>query len=67
MISWEAPSNGGSAITSYQIFIRESDESTFTYDMSMCDGTDAAIVTSRNCVIPNVKFTYAPFNLAWGD
>jgi len=29
-ISWTAPSNGGSAITSYTVNIRQSDGSTFT-------------------------------------
>lgn len=67
MISWDAPYNGGSDITSYQIFIGESDESTFTYESSMCDGSDASIVSSRSCLIPNIQFTYAPFSLSWGD
>ena len=37
-ISWTAPANGGSAITGYNVLIRQSDASTFT-TYSSCTGT----------------------------
>lgn len=44
IISWTAPNNHGSAISSYQILIKESDGITFTADLASCDGSDALIV-----------------------
>lgn len=44
VVSWVAPDNGGSPITSYTIFIRQSDLTTYTEGIVTCDGSDATIL-----------------------
>jgi hypothetical protein len=36
--TWDAPYNGGSALTSYEILVLESDGITYTPLLSECDG-----------------------------
>ncbi len=65
-ISWTAPNNGGSPITSYSISVRESNLSTYSTQLTNCDGTDAAIFAAMSCTIPISVLQSAPFNLPWG-
>lgn len=44
VVTWAAPYNGGSAISSYTIKIRQSDGVTFSTDLANCDGSAAAII-----------------------
>jgi hypothetical protein len=46
-VSWVAPDNGGTEITSYTIYIRESDEQTFSVHLGDCDGTLESIIQSQ--------------------
>jgi len=45
-ISWVAPFNGGSAINSYTVSIRQSDEHTFTVESANCN------VSTTLCTVP---------------
>lgn len=67
VISWSAPSENGSQITSYAIKIRESNGVTFTQDLTNCDGTDNTIISSTTCTIPQSTLTSAPYSLSLGD
>jgi hypothetical protein len=49
VINWSDPVTNGSPITSYKIYIRESDFATFTEEHVQCDGTTADVVTNREC------------------
>lgn len=64
IISWTEPDNGGSPITSYTVYIRESNGVTFTTELSYCDGSD--YVETRQCTIPVAVLRAEPFNLEWG-
>ena len=33
----------------------------------MCDGTQASVISSRTCTIPDYHFTLPPFDLPWGS
>lgn len=46
IISWSAPVDNGSSITSYTILIREGDGVTYTEDTVNCDGTESSIILS---------------------
>lgn len=52
IISWVAPDDGGSIITSYTIFVRTSDDSVFLTELVNCDGTNQAIIDNTQCTIP---------------
>lgn len=67
VVSWTAPISGGSPITAYRIKIRHSDGVTFSEELTSCDGTNSAIVTSVQCSIPSSILNAAPFNIGWGD
>jgi hypothetical protein len=59
--------NGGSPITSFTIFIRENDQTTFTEDIVNCDGTQSTILQSYSCTIPVTTLKAAPYSLPWGE
>jgi hypothetical protein len=63
-IAWTAPFDGGSALTTYTITIRQSDGSTFTVDSTNCDGSD---VSATTCSVPIATLMAAPYSLNWGD
>lgn len=67
VVTWTAPPNRGSAITSYTIKFRQSDGTTYTEDKAICDGSLAATRNARSCTIPSVRFTTSPYNIQWGQ
>ena len=60
-ITWAAPFNGGSSITSYKVFVRETNVNQFAQDTTHCDGALASIVSAAQCLIPISALTAAPF------
>lgn len=65
-IDWETPIENGSAITSYKILIRTYDGETFVEELTHCDGSDSALVTSTQCTIPLTTLEAIPFSLVPG-
>jgi hypothetical protein len=63
-IAWTAPFNGGSALSSYTITIRQSDGLTYSVDSTNCDGSDPSATT---CTVPIATLLAAPYSLYWGD
>lgn len=66
IISWVAPDNGGSPITAYTVYIRQSDGITFTTEMTHCDASSVVIRDNQECTIPASVLHDAPYSLAWG-
>jgi len=67
VVSWVAPDNGGSPITSYTIYIRQSDGTTYTTELTYCDGSDLTILQAAQCTIHVSALKAAPFELPWGS
>ena len=67
IVSWVAPDDGGSPITSYTIYIREDDQSTYSLQLSHCDGSDQVIRDAAQCTIPVSVLKAAPFDLPCGE
>jgi hypothetical protein len=65
VISWgNAPSNGGSALTGYKIYIKQSNNS-YSIDSTNCNGmTSATILSDRSCTIPTSTLSASPFSLS---
>lgn len=66
IIDWVAPSDNGSPITSYQIYIKQADEQ-YSQEMVDCDGTLAATISNTQCTIPISTLTASPYSLVVGD
>ncbi len=69
VITWSAPFNQGSAITSYQIWIRHNDNSSYSLDLTNCDGSQQVFLTMTppHCSVPVSVLRSAPFSLPWGS
>lgn len=65
-ISWIAPADSGSPITSYRITLKQSDN-TFSSDLVNCDGTIAEIVSAKQCIVPLIVMTADPYSLSFGE
>jgi hypothetical protein len=65
-MSWSAPYENGSIITSYQVLLRHVDGVSFTEDLTNCDGSDAIIFASLSCTIPLATLTAEPYSLTYG-
>lgn len=66
VITWSAPvSNNGSPVSAYKILIRESDSS-YSEELSNCDGSVAAVRDARTCTIPFTTLLAAPWTLSNG-
>lgn len=67
IIAWVAPDNGGSAITSYIVELRQVDDTTYTQQLSYCDGSSSAVVADKQCSVPISTLIDSPYSLLWGD
>jgi len=67
LISWSAPFNEGSPITSFKIQIRQNDNSSYSLDLTDCDGSQLALLTATQCSVPVSVLRGAPFSLPWGS
>ena len=65
-ILWTEPVINGAAILSYTVYILESDEQSYSLELSYCDGSLSSIVNALQCTIPVAVLKAAPFNLPWG-
>jgi hypothetical protein len=67
MIDWLAPFAQGSTITSYKIYVRESDSTSFSLELISCDGSNTELVQATECSISVQILRGTPFNLPWGS
>jgi hypothetical protein len=65
-VSWDAPFNQGSLITSYKVYIETSTVGVYTLDLTNCDGSDAAIMSTTSCLVPISELRGGTFTLSWG-
>lgn len=65
-ITWTAPNDGGSPFTAYTITLRQSDMTTYTAELTNCDGSNSGIISSASCSIPITTLMAAPYSLNWG-
>mmetsp|Transcript_29136 Transcript_29136/g.28195 ORF Transcript_29136/g.28195 Transcript_29136/m.28195 type:complete len:170 (-) Transcript_29136:3102-3611(-) len=67
-IDWDAPTDNYDTISAYEIKIRIDDSTTDYYEeLSYCDGSQQAIVTSLYCFIPMSVLWDPPYNLDRAD
>ena len=69
LIGWGAPSAQGSPIISYEIQIRHNDNSSYSLDLTNCDGSQNIFLTAapKQCSVPVSVLRGAPFMLPWGS
>lgn len=69
IIDWNVPSDtGGNDVIGYKIYLLEDDGSTWTADLTNCDGeNDSNVIINTSCSIPKAALITAPFNLVHED
>jgi hypothetical protein len=65
-VLWTLPSDNGSPITAYKVYIQEVGTTTYTQESTDCDGTSATVISNRYCHI-DISTLIASFNLDGGD
>jgi hypothetical protein len=50
-VSWTLPTDNGSPITSYRVFILEIGTTIFTEEIVDCIGSDATVISNEECFI----------------
>ena len=63
-IVWVAPSANGATIDAYKIEILNSADTTWTEDLTNCDGSGATIMTNLYCIVPMATLIAAPYSQA---
>jgi hypothetical protein len=66
VITWVAPNENGTPITSYRVAIRQKDNN-FSEQLDYCDGSQLSIVEALSCSVPLATIRGAPFSLEFGD
>ena len=61
------PITNGSPITAYKIYIRQTDQTTYTQESVECDGASTVVISSRTCKVNLVTLKSSPFSLVKGD
>jgi hypothetical protein len=65
-VLWTLPSDNGSPITAYKVYIQEVGTTTYTQESTDCDGTSATVISNRYCHI-EISTLIASYNLDGGD
>lgn len=66
-IAWSASADDhGSAVTAYQILIRE-DDGDDSEDTVNCNGADGTTISNLFCLVPLTSLTASPYSLAVTD
>jgi hypothetical protein len=64
--AWVAPDDRSSDIIAYAIQIKTL-SGTLVEDTTYCDGSQAAVVDARYCLVPMETLRAAPYSLEYGD
>jgi len=65
IIAWLAPSNNGSPIIGYRVYL-QSKSGSYIEEKKYCQNT-AALVTARSCTMPLIELIETTYGLALGD
>ena len=66
-ISWTAPADGSSTITSYSIEIKVKGSSTYIASTADCNGANSLVMTNRYCVVPMSTLTSVTYGYVFDD
>lgn len=66
-VQWTLPSDNGSPITAYRVFIQEINSGTFTEETVDCVGTDSIVIANAFCYVTVSTLLASPYNVDGGD
>ena len=67
IISWSPLSANGATISEYLIEIQQQAGTTYTSDLTNCDGASSSVILNTQCTIPMATLTSSPYFLVQGD
>jgi len=67
VVTWVAPDNGGSPITAYTVEFLQADGTSYSTELTNCDGSTTGIRDATTCTVPVSAFKATPFELPWGS
>lgn len=65
-VSWTLPSDNGSPIIAYKVFVKEIGSPIYTQESADCDGALATVISNQYCHI-DISTLIASYNLDGGD
>lgn len=66
-VSWQLPSENGTPITEYKVFVKEIASGEYTHESTDCVGADATVISTTSCYIDIVTLEGTPWGLDGGD
>lgn len=66
-VAWTLPSDTGSPITAYRVFLQEIDTGIYTEETIDCVGTDQTVIDNASCDVAVSTLLAAPYWLDGGD
>lgn len=66
-IEWALPSDNGSPITAYKVFVQVANTDTYIEETNDCVGTDPTVIANQYCYVQISTLIAEPYNFDGGD
>lgn len=66
-IAWSSAVSNSETITAYKIEILDVTDTTWSQDLTNCNGANAVIMSNLYCIVPMSTLIASPFNYLYGD
>lgn len=66
-IAWTAATSNSESITAYKIEILDVTDTTWSQDLTSCNGANAIVISNLYCIVPMSTLIASPFSYPYGD
>lgn len=65
--AWVLPSDNGSPITSFKVYVSDNTQSQYILESSDCVGSDPAVISNKYCDVNFATLIASPYNYNGGE